>query len=64
MRRSSSATPVDDADPVVRILRTVVLHLICAGMLVAAVATADPYWHNMAMAFAAGAFVLAWVPLD
>jgi hypothetical protein len=48
----------------VRILRNVVLHLICAGMLVAAVATADPYWHSMALAFAGGAFVLAWVPLD
>jgi len=47
-----------------RIVRTVVLHLICAGMIAASVATADPYWHAMAMAFAAGAFVLAWVPLD
>jgi hypothetical protein len=47
-----------------RIVRNVVLHLICAGMLVASVATADPYWHNMALALAGGAFVLAWVPFD
>jgi hypothetical protein len=47
-----------------RIVRNVVLHLICAGMLVAAVATADPYWHTTALAIAGGAFVLAWIPLD
>ena len=47
-----------------RIVRNVVLHLICAGMLVAAVTTADPYWHTMALALAGGAFALAWLTVD
>jgi hypothetical protein len=48
----------------VRILRNIVLHLLSAGMLVAAIATPDAYWHTMAMLVAGGAFVLAWIPLD
>jgi hypothetical protein len=47
----------------VRILRNIVLHLISAGMLIASLTTNDAYWHEMAMVFAGGAFVLAWVPL-
>lgn len=47
----------------VRILRNIVLHLLSAGMLVAAIASRDPYWHNMLLLIAGGAFVLAWVPL-
>lgn len=48
----------------VRILRNVVLHLICAGMLGAAIATPDAYWHTMALVIAGGAFALAWLPLE
>lgn len=48
----------------VQILRNVVLHLISAGMVVAAIATSDPYWHTMALVIAGGAFALAWLPLD
>jgi hypothetical protein len=48
----------------VRILRNVVLHLISAGMLIAAIATPDAYWHTMAMLIAGGAFALAWLPAD
>ncbi|HWI71425.1 MAG TPA: hypothetical protein VNT55_05690 [Baekduia sp.] len=47
-----------------RIVRNVVLHLISAGMLAAAVTTTDPFWHGMALAFAGGAFVLAWLTID
>jgi hypothetical protein len=47
-----------------RIVRNVVLHLLCAGMLVAAVTSTDPFWHGIGLAIAGGAFVLAWVPLD
>jgi hypothetical protein len=63
--RWSSGAAVDDASTeMARIVRNVVLHLISAGMLAAAIATPDPYWHNMALAFAAGAFVLAWMTFD
>lgn len=47
----------------VRILRNIVLHVLSAGMLVAAIASQDPYWHTMELLIAGGAFVLAWVPL-
>ena len=47
----------------VRILRNILLHLLSAGMLVAAIASQDAYWHNMLLLIAGGAFVLAWVPL-
>lgn len=50
--------------PMVRILRNIVLHLLCAGMLVTAIATSDPYWHTMLLLASGGAFVLAWLPLE
>jgi hypothetical protein len=47
-----------------RAVRNIVLHVISAGMLVAAVASPDPFWHTFELALAGGAFALAWLPLD
>jgi hypothetical protein len=46
------------------VVRNIVLHLLCAGMLVAAVTTKDPFFQEFEFAVSAGAFALAWIPLD
>jgi hypothetical protein len=47
-----------------RVVRNIVLHGISAGMLVAAIASADPFWHEFELVMAAGAFALAWLAPD